>query len=507
MGWYFRKNIRLGPCRLNISKSGFGFSAGVRGARVSVGPRGTEVHGGVGPFRYRKRISTTSQQPATQSTGLGCIALCLIVGGLLLIATLAAPTGPDTTNQASTPPQVGREQTSGTFRTRLPSPSPSTADAPHGEDEPSAADVTEAVYTGLRDAVVSTVPRAILQQPTIAAGVPTGTSPASATTDAPPDTQLGEFRTWTDSSGQYSTRAALVDYQGEVAYLKKETGQIVAIPLTRLSEPDQEYIKSTVPPVAVIVGKVIGITDGDTLGILDDTKTQHKIRLQGIDAPESGQAYATKARKALANKVFQKDVRIEWREKDRYGRILGQVFLTENGTTRWINRELIEEGWAWHYKKYNTSEVLAQAEHKARGARLGLWQDENPTPPWTYRHTPVVPSSRKPPELPKAEPVEANATPIPSQQEEIVYVTRTGTKYHRAGCRYLRKSSIPMPLSQAAAQYSPCSVCKPPRPRSTTTYQPVVPSYSGGSGVVHVRGYYRKDGTYVRPHTRRRPRR
>lgn len=47
-------------------------------------------------------------------------------------------------------------------------------------------------------------------------------------------------------------------------------------------------------------------------------------------------------------------------------------------------------------------------------------------------------------------------------KEIVVYVTRTGTKYHRAGCRYLARSSIPMSLKEAAARYSPCSVCRPP---------------------------------------------
>lgn len=53
-------------------------------------------------------------------------------------------------------------------------------------------------------------------------------------------------------------------------------------------------------------------------------------------------------------------------------------------------------------------------------------------------------------------------TPKPTQNV-TVYITKTGSKYHRDGCRYLSKSQIPIPLSQAKLSYSPCSVCNPPR--------------------------------------------
>jgi len=57
----------------------------------------------------------------------------------------------------------------------------------------------------------------------------------------------------------------------------------------------------------------------------------------------------------------------------------------------------------------------------------------------------------------------ARAPPTrPAQQEErIVYVTRTGEKYHRDGCRYLSRSRISIGLKAAQARYSPCSVCRP----------------------------------------------
>jgi hypothetical protein len=191
-------------------------------------------------------------------------------------------------------------------------------------------------------------------------------------------------------------------------------------------------------------------------------KTQTKIRLEGIDAPERHQAFGTKSRQAVAHKVFQKPVRVEWRELDKYGRTLGQIFVDD----RWINKEMVQEGWAWHYRQYSKSEVLSDAESEARTAKVGLWADEHPIAPWEFRHPPT-PIAAAPAPLDASKPAE----PDPSQEkEETVYVTKTGAKYHRAGCRHL-KSSIPMKLSEAAERYSPCSVCNPPSPKGKTSTQ------------------------------------
>jgi len=127
-------------------------------------------------------------------------------------------------------------------------------------------------------------------------------------------------------------------------------------------------------------GRVVDVADGDTLTILDASKTQHRIRLEGIDAPEWQQAFGTQARKALAEKVRGKTVHVEYTERDDYDRILGKVMLGD----RWINREMVAEGWAWRYR-YSENASLARAEADAKAARRGLWQDKDPVPPWSYR--------------------------------------------------------------------------------------------------------------------------
>lgn len=130
----------------------------------------------------------------------------------------------------------------------------------------------------------------------------------------------------------------------------------------------------------VIKGKVVSITDGDTFTILVD-KEQSKIRLAEIDAPERKQAFGTQSRKALADKIFDKTVSVKWQSKDRYGRIIGNVYLDE----RWINKEMIEEGWAWQYNAYSKSKELCEFQEYAKNNKLGLWCDKNPIPPWQYR--------------------------------------------------------------------------------------------------------------------------
>ncbi len=130
-----------------------------------------------------------------------------------------------------------------------------------------------------------------------------------------------------------------------------------------------------------IHGNVVGITDGDTITVLDSAKVQHKIRLQGIDAPEKKQAFGTKSKEWMSEHVGGEDVVVLWKEKDRYGRILGDVMLDN----RHINLEMVQNGMAWHYTQYSKSKALADAEDKARKAKTGLWVDKEPIPPWEFR--------------------------------------------------------------------------------------------------------------------------
>ena len=96
----------------------------------------------------------------------------------------------------------------------------------------------------------------------------------------------------------------------------------------------------------IIIGRVVGVTDGDTITGLGSTSTQYKIRIKGIDALESYQPFDTQSRNVLLGKVFNQAVHVEWEQKDHYGQNLGYIYL-EDG---WINKGMVEESVAWHYQ-------------------------------------------------------------------------------------------------------------------------------------------------------------
>ena len=129
-------------------------------------------------------------------------------------------------------------------------------------------------------------------------------------------------------------------------------------------------------------GKVISITDGDTLTVLDSEYSQYIIRLAAIDAPERRQAFGNKAKQYLADLCFSKTAEINVVDNDRYGRLVGFVKCDKKSA----NELLIENGFAWVYRKYAKGyEYLYEHESKAKSNKVGLWVDLYPIPPWEYR--------------------------------------------------------------------------------------------------------------------------
>lgn len=127
-------------------------------------------------------------------------------------------------------------------------------------------------------------------------------------------------------------------------------------------------------------GKVIGITDGDTMKVLVG-KEELMVRLEGIDAPEAKQSFGNQSKQALSRIAFGRDVIIRYVTEDRAGRTVGIVML--DGTD--VSSKMIEDGWAWHYKEYDDHPHLADLERRAKASKRGLWSDPNPLPPWEYR--------------------------------------------------------------------------------------------------------------------------
>jgi endonuclease YncB( thermonuclease family) len=140
-------------------------------------------------------------------------------------------------------------------------------------------------------------------------------------------------------------------------------------------------VQAVAAPPATLTGKVVSVHDGDTLTVLDAGKTQHKIRLHGIDAPETKQAFGNVARKALADLVFGNDVDVEVIDQDRYGREVGKVHVGG----RYVNSEMVRQGLAWRYVQYDKRGEFTQVEQAAMAARKGLWADAHPVAPWDWR--------------------------------------------------------------------------------------------------------------------------
>lgn len=159
-----------------------------------------------------------------------------------------------------------------------------------------------------------------------------------------------------------------------------------------------------------IYGKVVGITDGDTLTLLSSKQTPCKIRLAGIDAPERSQPFGTRSRQNLSQLVFGKTVLLDCINKESYGRLICKI---QKGRAD-ICLQQVRDGMAWHYKQYEKEQtpsdrlLYSEAEEDARRKRLGLWSDPNPIPPWDWRHHPAARRKAEPKNLDGNQPIRGN---------------------------------------------------------------------------------------------------
>lgn len=136
-----------------------------------------------------------------------------------------------------------------------------------------------------------------------------------------------------------------------------------------------------------LIGRVVGVTDGDTLTLLDTSYQQHKIRLSGIDAPEKKQPFGARSKANLGALAFNREATAECPKKDRYGRWVCVLHVRGQD----IGLAQISAGMAWWYQQYAREQTLQaridyeQAELSAKEGRQGLWNEKSPTPPWEWR--------------------------------------------------------------------------------------------------------------------------
>jgi endonuclease YncB( thermonuclease family) len=115
------------------------------------------------------------------------------------------------------------------------------------------------------------------------------------------------------------------------------------------------------PQPASLKGPVVKLADGDTITVLDSNNVQYMVRIAGIDAPEEGQPFGNASRKRLGELVARKEVRVEFNKHDRYGRIVGKVWVTPPdcptcGKTLDVGLAQITTGMAWWYRKYSNEQ-------------------------------------------------------------------------------------------------------------------------------------------------------
>ena len=132
----------------------------------------------------------------------------------------------------------------------------------------------------------------------------------------------------------------------------------------------------------IIKGRIIKVTDGDTVTLLTKNNKQLKIRLYGIDCPEKGQDFYQVAKDYVSDAIYDKKVQVEIINKDRYQRSVGVIWMDKNVN---LNLELINQGLAWHYKQFDKSESYAEAERIARKNKSKIWSLANATAPWEFR--------------------------------------------------------------------------------------------------------------------------
>jgi micrococcal nuclease len=192
---------------------------------------------------------------------------------------------------------------------------------------------------------------------------------------------------------------------------------------------------------------VTRVIDGDTI-VVAGVGT---VRLIGVDTPETvdprkpvelfGQEASDFTRRMAQGKVVR--LEFDFQRLDKYQRTLAYAYLPD-GT--FLNAEIVKQGYGHAYVKYPFKylDQFRGYEREARERGRGLWGDA--------AGSAVVPA--------------VHAAEDSDNLTQLVYLTRTGTKYHREGCRYLARSQIPIALKDAG-RYEPCSVCKPPTLRAT----------------------------------------
>lgn len=198
-------------------------------------------------------------------------------------------------------------------------------------------------------------------------------------------------------------------------------------------------------------GRVIKVSDGDTIHVMNNNVAE-KVRLDGIDSPESGQAYGRQAKEFTADMVAGKVVTVEVKDTDRYGRTVGEVFCLDG---RSLNRAIVQAGYAWWFKKYSNDASLGELEEGARIARKGLWRDPSPKPPWEWRAETKIGGSS----------LEVSKSAATTTTAVLYHGNSRSNVFHQPVCKdyNCKNCTIGIATRDEAIYlgYRPCGMCRP----------------------------------------------
>lgn len=209
-------------------------------------------------------------------------------------------------------------------------------------------------------------------------------------------------------------------------------------------------------------GHVVGISDGDTITVLNDNKEQLKIRLSGIDAPENGQAFGKASKERLSALVYGKIVEVTPVTTDKYGRTVAKIHVSDLD----VEEEMVRSGMAWVYPKYCLEPICDQwmdIQISAKSTRIGLWVDQAPVPPWEWRHNKKSASSVKHQSVAKLDRSKVSQPIV--LQNQLVHGNISSLIFHGYQCRYYNCSNCVKEFNSRddalSEGYRPCKICNP----------------------------------------------
>lgn len=251
----------------------------------------------------------------------------------------------------------------------------------------------------------------------------------------------GWGRIWESSTGK-RVIADLVKSKDGRATIERLDGRQFTVSVETFSKADQAYIQSResgdyerqFKAGDIFFGKVVGLADGDTLTVLYG-RQRVKVRLHGIDAPETGQAFSRKSKQSLSRLVFGKRVKVDVVDRDKYGRVVGVVTIERESA----NEHQLAEGLAWHSTKYSDNRVYQSLEDEAKDQQRGLWSESGPVAPWDWRRW--GPADRKK-WLGRQQATPSFPERVESRKPTSLshWITINSRKRHNASCRWFQNS-------------------------------------------------------------------